>query len=193
MDIDIDMKSSFDAGSVFDDIVPASMVQNKQLKKHPCGVYFQNVPKETLTGLSAIPYDKAEAYGFFKIDFLHNSVYDFFESRSEIEELLKIDPDWNLLQIPSVVEKLPQIAKHISVLQKTKPRSILELADVLALIRPGKSFLIEKYNNNKDYIRKNYLYKSDTENYSFKKAHAIAYAQMIVLCLHLVGAGVIIS
>ena len=155
------------------------------------GVYFQNIPKNPLMNISAIPYDVAEQLGYFKIDFLHSSAYDYFKSRDEILTLLKIDPKWNLLQIPSVVASLPQIGKHIEILQKIKPNSILELADVLALIRPGKHFLIEKYVTNKEYIRSKYLYNSNSDQYAFKKSHAIAYAQMIVLHLHLIDFGLI--
>jgi hypothetical protein len=191
MDIDIDLKSDFDPRQVFDCVTPASMFRNGELSKHICGVYFQDIPTDPITELAAIPYETAEELGYFKIDFLHSSAYDYFQSREEILTLLDIDPKWELLQMPSVVNVLPQISKHISVLQKLKPRSILELADVLALIRPGKSFLMDKYLTNKDYIRSKYLYEATNDQYAFKKAHAIAYAQMIVLHLHLIDMGII--
>jgi hypothetical protein len=191
LDIDIDLRSDFDVQKVFDNVIPASIFRNKELIKHVCGAYFQSIPTDPITGFAAIPYDVAGDIGFFKIDFLHSSAYDYFESREEIELLLEKEPQWELLQIPSVVQILPQVSKHLSILQKLKPRSILELADMLALIRPGKYFLIDKYLENKDYIRKKYLYVSDEDKYTFKKAHALAYAQMIVLQLHLIEMGVI--
>jgi hypothetical protein len=154
-------------------------------------VYFQNIPTDPISDLSAIPYETAEDLGYFKIDFLHSSAYDYFKSRDEVTTLLKIDPKWELLQMPSVVQVLPQISKHLNVLTKLKPKSILELADVLALIRPGKHFLIDKYLTNKDYIRSKYLYEASNDQYAFKKAHAIAYAQMIVLHMHLIDMGII--
>lgn len=191
MDIDIDLPSSFEVGKVFDCATHASMLRNKELTKHVCGAYFQAIPTDPMTGFAAIPYDQANDIGYFKIDFLHSSAYDYFESRAEIELLLETEPKWDLLLIPSVVQILPQVSKHIQVLQKIRPRSIMELADVLALIRPGKYFLIDKYSDNKEHIRNNYLYKADDDKYTFKKAHALAYAQMIVLQLHLVDLGVI--
>lgn len=154
-------------------------------------MYFQNIPTDPLTGLAAIPYREAEDVGYFKIDFLHVNVYDKFTSREEITELLKCDPDWTLLEIPSVVEKLFQVSKHHELLSKLKPRSVIELADCLALIRPQKRYLLKYYLENPIKTR-DLLYKKEpgSEGYSFKKAHAIAYALIIVLELHLIKAGI---
>ena len=138
MDVDIDLHSSVNASSVFPSAVKASLYKDGKLTPHPCGLYFQKMPIDPIIGLSAIPYEQAEELGCFKIDFLHVHVYDHFTSRDEITELLKIDPDWGLLEIPSVVASLFQVAKHHELLSQVKPRSILELADCLALIRPQK-------------------------------------------------------
>ena len=161
------------------------------MSPHPCGLYFQNVPTDPLTGLSAIPYETAEQLGCFKIDFLHIHVYDHFNSRDEIIELLKHDPDWELLKIPSVIQQLFQISKHFELLTQVKPRSIIELADFLALIRPQKRYLLKYYLEDRNQTRE-FLYKREpgSEGYAFKKAHAVAYALVIVLQLHLIKGGV---
>jgi len=166
------------------------MLKDKKLTPHPCGVYFQNVPTDPLTGLSAVPYEEAEDLGCFKVDFLHLHVYDHFSSREEIKEFLKLDPDWDLLKIPSVVEQLFQVSKHYDLIQQIKPRSILEMGDCLALIRPQKRFILQYYL--RDPIRyRAELYKQESEGgYGFKKAHAIAYALVIVLQLHLIKGGI---
>jgi len=160
------------------------------LAPHPCGVYFQDVATDPITGLSAIPYEQAEELGCFKIDFLHVHVYDHFTSRAEIKELLKHEPDWGLLEIPSVVAQLFQVSKHHELLNQIKPKSIIELSDCLALIRPQKRFLLKYYLSNRVKARID-LYKQEPgSGYAFKKGHAISYAMVIVLQLHLIKFGI---
>jgi hypothetical protein len=190
-DIDIDTPSNFVPEKIFPSWTRASMLQDGKLRHHPCGMHPQSIAQDPLTHFAAIPYDIAtKEYDYFKIDFLHLHVYDHFSSKEEIDELLKIDPDWNLLQSPSTVKQLFQIGKHYDILTKIKPRSIMELSDVISLIRPGKFYLIQKYIENKQLARK-YLYeKNEDEAFTFKKSHAVAYAMVIVLQLHLISLGV---
>jgi DNA polymerase III alpha subunit len=189
MDVDVDTTTSFKPEKFFP-WTKASVVKNGALTPHPCGVYPQQIPVDPLTGLAAIPYDKAEDLGYLKIDFLHLSVYDYFKSRAEIEELVEIEPDWGLLLVPQEQKKLFQLSNHGDVLDAVKPRSIEELADVLALIRPGKKKLIKLYLSQKEATRR-ILYAKDENGYSFKKSHAIAYALVIKLQLLLIQAGVL--
>lgn len=187
MDVDIDTTTSFNPQRIFP-WTRASVVKNEALTPHPCGVYPQEIPVDPLTGLAAIPYNQAEDLGYFKIDFLHLGVYDHFKTRAEIEELLEVEPDWGLLLVPQEQKKLFQLSNHGDVLDAVKPRSIDELADVLALIRPGKKKLIKLYLSQKEATRR-ILYAKDENGYSFKKSHAIAYAMVIVLQLHLISTG----
>lgn len=186
-DVDLDLPTSFNPKEHFP-WLRASIVKNGELSPHPCGVYPQNIPMDYLSGLSAIPYAEAEELGYIKIDFLHLSVYDHFKSRQEIEDLLEIEPDWGLLTIPSEQKKLFQLSNHGEILSAIKPKNIEELADVLALIRPGKKQFVKLYNSQKESTRR-ILYAKDESGYSFKKSHAIAYAMVIVLQLHLIGVG----
>lgn len=190
MDIDVDCRSDFNPAEIFPSAVKASLLRDEKLAPHPCGVYFQDVPKDPLSGLSAVPYDKADELGCFKVDFLHVYVYDHFESREEIQGLLKHDPDWKLLEIPSVVAQLFQVSKHHELLAQLKPTSILELADCLALIRPQKRYVKDLYLRNRLEARKSLYTKEPGEGYAFKKAHAVAYAMVIVLQLHLIKNGI---
>lgn len=192
MDIDIDFKTDFNPIDYFKEGVEASIVKDGQLTRHPAGVYLQSIPKDKMTGLSAIPYKEAEDMGYFKIDFLHISLLDDFKSKEEIRELAKLEPDWSLLEKQQVVEKLFQIHRHYDVVQIVNPKSVEDLADCVALIRPGKKHLLKFYRENKDFIR-NELYKKpdDPEKYYFKKSHALAYAMNIVLQLHLISVGIL--
>ena len=189
MDIDIDLPSTFDPLTVFPQAVRASIVKDKNLIKHPCGIYLQNIPKDSTTNLSAIPYQQAEHLNYFKIDFLHLTILDCFENKSEIRALLKKSPNWDLLKSKQIVEQLFQVRNNYELLQKIKPQSVQEMADCIALIRPGKQFLIDIYHKNKEYARQE-LYKK-TDKYYFKKSHAISYALTIVLQLHLIEASIL--
>lgn len=188
MDIDIDFKTKFTPTEVFDQAITASRVVNNELVKHPCGHYFQHIPVDPITGLSAIPYEDAEELGFFKIDFLHLSTLDIFTSKDQIRELIKIEPDWSLLEREDVVVKLFQISKQFELVNQLRPKSVVELADCIALIRPGKKYLIPAYLQDKDAVRPE-LYKRVNDGYYFKKSHAISYALTIVLQLHLIEFG----
>lgn len=187
-DIDIDFKTSFKPEKIFQ-WTRASSVRDEQLVPHPCGYYPQKIPVDGISRLSSIPYQDAEELGFFKIDFLHLGVYDNFSSREEIEELVKLDPNWDLLLDKEIQPKLFQLSKHGDVIDIIKPRSVEELADVLALIRPGKKNLVKLYRANKNSTRK-ILYQKSDDGYTFKKSHAIAYSLVIVLQLHLFELGI---
>lgn len=191
MDIDIDVKTSFDPLKIFSSATRASMVQNNELKKHPCGVYFQNIAHKPNTELAAIPYKQAEEEGYFKIDFLHLSVLDVFENKQQVRALLKREPDWSLLQDPECVKKLFHLNNWGELLNILKPTSIQEVADCLALIRPNKQQLVHEYIKNKEKTRSK-IYKIEKgDKTSFKRSHAIAYAMVIALQLHLIEGQVI--
>lgn len=188
MDIDIDFKTSFDPTRIFDQAIPASMVKSNDLVKHPCGHYFQSIPVDPVTKLAAIPYEEAEVLGYFKIDFLHLSTLDHFSSKEQIRELIKLEPDWSLLLIEDNFPKLFQIGKHHQLISVVQPKSVQELADCIALIRPGKKHLLNQYLRNKAATRKE-LYRRSDDGYYFKRSHAISYALTIVLQLHLIELG----
>jgi len=190
MDIDLDFKTTFDPLELFD-AVRASRVQDGRLVKHNVGIYFQHIPKDHQTGLSAIPYKEAEQIGYFKIDFLHLNVLDYFESKDEIKQLLEIDPDWSLLADENVVKKLFQIHNYHNIVSRIMPKSVSELAECIALIRPAKKHLIDAYMKDPNAVRQELWKKPDDGKYYFKKPHAVAYAMTIVLQLHLIKGGIL--
>jgi len=190
-DIDIDLPTSFKPESCFPNWPKACIYDgdDQTVKPHPCGVYPQKIARDPISGLCAIPYNIAEELGYVKLDFLHLTIYDHFSSREEIKELLDTDPDWNLLLSPGIVSKLFQLANHFETVSKIRPRSTEELADVLALIRPGKKSLIGLYQKEKESCRRLLYAKGENDEYSFKKAHAISYALVVQLQLHLISLG----
>ena len=188
MDIDIDISPKTKISKIFPEWPRASLVKDEKLHPHPCGYYQQEMAKDDITGLAAIPHNFAEDIGYVKLDFLNLNFYQSFSSRQEIEELLKEDPDWGLLLLPSVQGKLFQLAKHGELLNEVRPRSIDEIADVMALIRPGKRILLGLYKKDRINTRK-MLYFKDETGFAFKRAHSYAYAMVVVLQLHLVELG----
>jgi DNA polymerase III alpha subunit len=68
-----------------------------------------------------------------------------------------------------------------------EPKSIEELAAILAMIRPAKRYLIGK-----DWttVMTEVWTKPENDEYYFKKAHAIAYAHVIVVQMNLICEGI---
>lgn len=191
MDIDIDFKTDFDPLDYFDEATRASQVNNGVIAKHNAGAYFQKIAKDNMTGFAAIPYKEAEKAGYFKIDFLHLSLLDHFETKDEIRQLIKAEPDWLLLESATHVQKLFQIHRHYDIVNQIKPTSVIELADTVSLIRPGKRYLLDIYLKDKTAVRPELYRKPGDDRYYFKKGHAISYALSIVLQLHLIKGGIL--
>lgn len=191
MDVDIDFRTDFDPLNHFPEMIRASMVKQGELVKHPAGAYLQTIPIDKMTGLAAIPYEEAEALGYTKIDFLHLTILDHFSNKHEIRTLLRSEPDWSLLEDNKVVEKLFQLRRHFDVVNQIKPKNVEEIADCIALIRPGKRQLLSKYLKDKESIRP-FLYRQEGDSKSaFRRAHSIAYALTIILQLHLIKGNIL--
>jgi len=187
MDIDLDFSDRNKVLSLLKHI-PASM---KTGKSHNTGIYFQKIPINPLTGNAAINYKEAESRGYFKMDFLNVSVYKDIINEEHLNKLIEQEPLWELLLQDEFVNMLFHLHGHSSILKKTKPTSIEQLAAVLAIIRPAKRYLIDK-----DWtaIMNEVWIKPNDDEYYFKKAHAISYAilivvQMNIICNHFLSQG----
>ena len=179
-DVDIDMANRDN----FLDLIkhtPASIEKDGKFTKHNTGVYFQNIPKFPLEGYSTIDHKQAEDEGWFKVDYLNNSVYANINDEAHLNKLLAMEPLWELLQHSEVVTQLYHVNNYLNVLQDYKPTSIEQLAMILAIIRPGKKHLLGK---SFDEIEKTVWVKPESGEYYFKKAHAIAFATAIVVQLN---------
>ena len=178
-DVDIDMADR-DKFLKLIPHVPAS-INNGGYSKHNSGVYFQKPPTFPIEGYSVLDYKEAAEEGYLKIDFLNNSVYEGVRDEAHLDQLIEIEPNWEMLQHEQIVENLFQIAKYSNLLAKYKPDSVEKLAMFLALIRPGKKYLIGK---SWEEIEKEIWGKPD-DGYFFKKAHAISYSMVIVVQMNL--------
>ena len=176
-DVDIDMANRDDFLKLLKH-TPASIEKDGKFTKHNTGVYFQNIPKFPLEGYSTIDHKQAEDEGWFKVDYLNNSVYSDIEDEAHLNKLLAMEPLWDLLRHSEVVTQLYHVNNYLNVLQDYKPTSIEQLAMILAIIRPGKKHLLGK---SFDEIEKTVWVKPESGEYYFKKAHAIAFATAIVV------------
>jgi len=169
---------------------PAMMSNAKNETRHKTGVYFHEIPDDPITGLATIDYKEAEEVGFFKIDILNVSLYEKINSPQQLEYLLSLEPDWSLMTNPSAVRKFFHIHKYFNVVNKMRPDSLEKLAAVLGMIRPAKKHLIGE---SWDKILSEVWIKPDRqdEGYFFKKAHAHAYAQAIIVQMNMVSEGIL--
>jgi len=152
-------------------------------KKHNTGIYCTSIPYNPLTGISTLDYKTAEERGYFKIDFLNVSVYDGVKSKEHLTKLLETEPLWDLLLEDDFVNKLFHVNGHSSILRQMTPTSKEQLGAILAMIRPAKRYLIGKDWNT---VMSEVWIKPDNDEYYFKKAHAIAYAHVIVVQMNLI-------
>lgn len=186
LDIDISQKSR---DTMIDSLyhIPASKINDKGINPHGVGVYFCDIPKDRISGLASIDYKRAEEdLGYIKMDFLHNTVYDRFETRDELFEVLNKEPNWNNLYKKEVIEQLPHINNYYTLInQMPLIDSIEKLAMFIAVIRPGKKYLIDIVQSTGKWesIENKIWIKEDT-GYQYKKSHAIAYALSIVVAMN---------
>lgn len=181
-DIDLDFP---DRTKILDIIkhVPATIFEKGVNRKHNTGVYSSSIPVNPLTGTASIDYREAEKRGYFKIDFLNVSIYQGVKNEDHLIKLLNQEPLWDLLLEDEFTNNLFHVNGHGSILRQMKPKSIEELAMVLALIRPAKRHLIGQEWS----VVKNEVWQKPTgDEYYFKKAHAIAYSCAIVVQMNLI-------
>ena len=181
-DIDIDFADRTTALEKFKHVA-AAIEENGTFKKHNTGIYCTSVPYNPITGLSTIDYKSAEDRGYFKIDFLNVSVYEGVQDRTHLLKLMETEPLWDLLLEDDFVNNLFHVNGHGSILKQMAPKSIEQLAAVLAMIRPAKRYLIGKEWTT---VMKEVWTKPTTDEYYFKKAHAVAYAHVIVVQMNLI-------
>ena len=180
-DVDIDL---YDRDELLKGLrhIVASMKKDGETVKHNTGVYFQPIPYNPITGLATIDYEKAEALGYMKIDFLNNSVYKGVKNEQHLVELANSEPMWDMLNDEQIVEKLFHIGNYADLVKEMKPRSIEELAMLLAIIRPGKAHLRGK---SWDEVRDEVWETPTDGSYYFKKSHSFGYAMAIVVQMNL--------
>ena len=160
----------------------ASIISDKEQKKHNTGVYFQDIPTDPLTGRASLDYKDADDRGYYKVDMLNVSIYKDIKDGKHLNRLMAQEPDWTLLENKEIVDELFHLNGHFDIVSKLKPNSIEQLAAVLAIIRPAKRHLV---NSTWQDIEQEVWQKPEDGTYFFKKAHAFGYAHAIFLQMNL--------
>ena len=91
---------------------------------------------------------------------------------------------WELLEAKDFSDQVFHLNGHSEILKKLKPQNIEQLAAVLAIIRPAKRQLM--YKEWSEIVKEVWIKPTDG-SYFFKKSHAVAYAQAIVVQMNLLA------
>jgi hypothetical protein len=181
-DIDIDFS---DRQQVLDllDVTPASIIRDGKLVKHNTGVYATDIPVDPFTGYASLDYEAAESRGYMKLDFLNVNLYKQVRDEAHLVELMR-EPDWTKLYDKSICDQLMHVNGHYDLLlQMPEPiDTIARLAMFLAIIRPAKRHLAGKTWKE---VGQTVWQKPNDDSYYFKKAHGIAYSQLVVVNMNL--------
>ena len=151
-------------------------------KKHNTGVYANEIPHNPVDNLSTIEHKTAEERGYFKLDFLNVSIYKGVKDDNHLQQLIRKEPIWELLEHDDFNEKVFHLNGHGELLRQLKPSSVEQLAATLAIIRPAKRHLADKDWNE---ILNEVWVKPTNGEYYFKKAHAVSYAMAVVVHINL--------
>jgi DNA polymerase III alpha subunit len=182
-DIDIDFTDREKVLAILKHTRASRIESDGKLVKHNTGVYLQEVPVDIKTNLCSIPYNQAELNGYFKIDFLNVGLYKGVRDEDHLISLMNTKPLWDLLEQDEFSNMLFHINGHGDILRTMKPRSVEQLAAVLAMIRPAKRNLIGKSWNE---VMDDVWISPSNGDYYFKKSHATAYAIAIVVQMNLI-------
>ena len=178
-DIDIDFA---DRKVALTDLHCVPAVLRGERRPHSSGVYFHDIPVDPVDDMAIWDYKAAAAKGYFKVDFLTNTIYRGVRSEVHLVDLLTQEPAWEKFEDQAIVNQLAHVADHFDVVQQISPRNIVDLAVCIALPRPGKKHLIglPRSEIDRDIWTK-------TDRYYYKKPHAIAFAASIVVQLNLMS------
>lgn len=203
-DLDLDIPS-MDSTKIRLGLIRARVKSEKGgFQPHPAGVYFyKNIP--SYESFSILDYKEMEQHNYQKIDILNNTYLDNItadDMNNFVKKIENEDIDWKLLW--SYTETY-QLSKYPGILREFKVSSVLDIAIVLAIIRPGS---IKNYDKMKTYIHTNVILdkKSDSEkdilretygipvfdeqfkalglnddNYRYKKPHSLGYAYVLLI------------
>lgn len=178
-DIDIDFANREQALRVLGGI-PASIIRDGKISRHNTGVYFHRVPTDPISGVCSIDYEDAEKRGLFKIDMLNVGVYDMVRDEAHLTEMMSRQLDWSVFEDTGFVSRLFHLGNHGELTARLRPRSIGDIAMVLALIRPGKKHLQQRCERDGfASIADEIWVRSESDEYYFKKSHAVSYAMLV--------------
>ena len=179
-DIDLDFGDRSKALDLIQGI-NASIIKNDVITKHNSGVYYTKIPNKD--GVATIDYNSADDRGYFKLDLLNVSIYQKINDKEHLDRLSKQEAPWDMLwTCKEFCEQVTHIGNHYDLVCSMKPDTIPRMAMFLSIIRPGKAHLQKKSWKE---IGETIWLKPENNQYHFKKAHAVAYAHLVVLHMNI--------
>lgn len=180
-DVDIDLPDRDKLLAVIKHI-PASMRNVNPIRKHSTGVHITDIPYDPVNDMASIDYKEAEQRGYFKLDLLNVHVYSQVKNEEHLIQLM-YEPDWTMLNDRATVEQLIHLGNSFDLMRRMPEpiNSIPRLAMFLAVIRPAKRHLLGKTWKEVNET----VWEKDQTGYSFKRSHAVAYAQLVVVHMNL--------
>lgn len=203
-DLDLDIPSK-QSDNIRNGVVRGSVLNDRgELQPHPAGVYFyKSIP--SFDGIAVLDYKSMEAKEYQKIDVLNNTYLDDITPK-ELDQYIQLiendDINWQELW---EYEEPYQLSKYPGILREFKVQSVMDIAIVLAVIRPGS---LQNYEKMKAYIHTDKLLdkKSDEAKkilsetygipvfdeqfkklgkddgkYRYKKPHSIGYSYVLLI------------
>lgn len=164
---------------------PASIMRDGRLIKHNTGVYVTEIPVDPVNGFATIDYESAEDRGYAKLDFLNVSLYTQIKNEEHLQQLMGVEPLWDLLLQREFCGQLIHIGNHYDTLVRMPEPvdSIPRMAMFLSVIRPAKRHLIgAKWSE----VAKTVWERPTDDSYFFKKAHAVSYAHLVAVHMNLI-------
>jgi hypothetical protein len=181
-DIDIDLPDR-DAILRLIPHVPAAMRQHGQVRRHNSGVYVTNIPRDPINDCAALDYQEAEDRGYFKLDFLNQSVYRLIRDPEHLEAVMARPPSWpRLWQDAAWASQLVHVGNYTALLADMRPDTIPRMAAFISVIRPGKAHLQRRPWSE---VFESVWDGDVSRGFVFKKSHAVSYAHLVILHMNL--------
>jgi hypothetical protein len=203
-DLDLDIPSK-QSDNIRNTVIRGSvMTERGELRPHPAGVYFYKMIP-SFDGRTVIDYKKMEEKEYQKIDILNNTYLDDV-TEEELNQYVSIiendEIDWQELW---EFDEPYQLSKYPGILREFAVESVMDVAIVLAIIRPGS---LQNYDKMKAYIHTDKLLKKKSEQaqeilketygipifdeqfkqlgkedgkYRYKKPHSIGYSYVLLI------------
>jgi len=182
-DIDIDFA---DRKNIVDLIKHTAARQENSgvIRKHNSGVFVTDIPIDPINNCSSIDYREAENRGYFKLDFLNQSVYELIQDQDHYDRMLAKPTDWDRLLDKFFCEHVVHIGNYTDLVADMRPDSIERMAAFIAIIRPGKAHLQRQLWST---VFASVWDGDDSRGFVFKKSHSISYAKLVALHINLLS------
>jgi hypothetical protein len=162
------------------------MRSDTAVRLHNSGIYVTDIPYDPVHRCAALDYETADQRGYFKIDFLNQSVYRLVRDNEHYHDMLDREPPWSRLwHDPDWACSIVHVGNYTTLLDAMRPDSIPRMAALISIIRPGKAHLQRRPWPE---VFESVWDGDASQGFVFKKSHAISYAHLVALHMNLLDA-----